>query len=94
MITDAILGFFGLIGDALIGLVGLIGVPDAEQAMGSLFTDLGVITQSMADMGTWIPWPVAGAVIIVLWIVFQAVITIRLLRVLISLITGGGGSAG
>uniref|UniRef100_UPI0037CA2613 hypothetical protein n=1 Tax=Ornithinimicrobium sufpigmenti TaxID=2508882 RepID=UPI0037CA2613 len=93
MITDFLISVGFAISDALLWLLGSLPIPGPESALGVFFTDLGTIFSGMASMGNWIPFDVAGPAIVVLYLAAVAMFSIRIMRSILSLVTGGGGSA-
>jgi hypothetical protein len=52
-----------------------------------------VVTGQAADLGAWVPWSLIGQLALFTVCVLGCAITIRCIRMVISHITGGGGSA-
>lgn len=91
MITVAIVEFFKTISLGMIGLVpASFGVPTF---MSSGFDAIFSIFNSATSLSVWVPIPfaLAGAAFRILVIVSGG--AVKLARMLISIVTGGGGSA-
>lgn len=90
MIAEAIIGLIA-------GLVGAIGsmFPTMESPafLTTLADKVAVVTDWMAPLGVWVPLGAAGNATQVVLAAAAAAIAIKLIRLVVSLFTGGGGSA-
>lgn len=90
MITQWLLGF---VFDLINFIIGLLpsGTPPAWVASASDYT--GVLWDSAAGLGAWIPWGL-GATVVGSWFSCLLVaIAVRIVRFVLSISTGGGGAA-
>lgn len=90
MIVEALIdlaaGLFGF-------LVDLIGTAQPPAFLTGLAGQLDSLVAAGASMGTWVPWSVLGTAIAAVVACFAVSFVIRVARMLISVFTGGGGSA-
>ena len=90
MITDAILGFFATLLD---GFESLFTIP-APPGWVSNPSAIGVVFEAIGSMGVWFP---TATVILIIGTAFAVRLIgmgIKIARMAISLMTGGGGQAG
>lgn len=90
MITDAILSFFT---DLLDAMFGWIEIPDVP-AWVSNPSAISVVFQFVGSMGIWFP---TATVVLIIGAIFAARLlglAIKSGRMVLSLLTGGGGHAG
>lgn len=90
MITGAILNMIDTIVGAVLGILPSVPVPSflssAADAVGTVFDDAN-------SMGVWFPTTLALSVLAVLIAVEGTAMTIKLARIVVSHLTGGGGGA-
>jgi hypothetical protein len=90
MATDAVLGwvasFVGWIG-------GLIQLPDPPNWIAGAPAAASAVAGYVADTGSWIPWTLMQAVILTWVTVLAAGLAIKVVRIVASFLTLGGGSA-
>lgn len=90
MVTDAIITFFGGVFEWLLGTMPEVQVPDwLNSTSGMVGTVFGYAT----SMGVWFPSGLALAVAGTLLTVWLVSLGIKIGRMVLSLFTGGGGSA-
>jgi hypothetical protein len=90
VITAAVMDMFALI------IGGLIDTLPVTQAPGWLADAGSYIPQVMgfaSSMGVWFPWDVLAVVLVAVFGVWVAAFGIKVVRIIISHVTGGGGSA-
>lgn len=91
MITEAIFNFFFGIVHALLSLLPTFTVPDwvtsANGAMSTIFGYAGL-------MGAWFPVTLVRNVVLAVLGVWLIGFTIKIVRIVLSFLTVGGGSAG
>lgn len=90
MITDAIITLLSYIADAL-----LSGLPPTETPawMSTASAYMPNVFRVGASMGVWFPWSLLGIVMGTVVVVWASAFGIKILRMVLSLFTGGGGSA-
>lgn len=91
MITDSILNLLGTLGRFFASLVP--SLPDPGPILGGITGNLSTLFGYAAGSGAWIPWDVGGACLLAVVAVFVSAFGIRLLRIVLSVFTGGGGGA-
>jgi hypothetical protein len=79
--------------DLMVWLAGLVDVPDPPGFVGDLAGYAQQVAAFTADTGVWIPWVLLGVVLAAYAVVVVAGAAIKLVRIVISLFTAGGGSA-
>ena len=67
--------------------------PTSGSTESGLTTGLGVVLGYAAGFGSWVPWAAIGPAILVVLGVLLAASVIRLVRIVASFLTLGGGSA-
>jgi hypothetical protein len=81
----------------LAGLLSFIGglfpTVDTSGFVGSVSGAIGSVTGAMAPLGNWIPFSAAAQACGLVLTAIAAALAIKLLRVILSLFTGGGGGA-
>jgi hypothetical protein len=73
-------------------VVSLIPVGDPPAWWGDLAGYLGTIWGYCDQLGAWIPWSLAGTVVGAILDCLLVAMGIRVVRILLSLFTGGGGA--
>jgi hypothetical protein len=90
MIVEAFLGL-------LFGLFSFVGdlMPEMEVPafVGSIAGLVGTITGAMAPLGMWIPFGAAGTATTAVLVAIGVAVAVKIVRIVLSLFTGGGGSA-
>lgn len=90
MITAKLLDFLGALVSFVTGLLPTMSTPGwLDTASGHLATVLGY----GAALGAWIPWQVAGIVFGSLMVALGVSFGIKVVRIVASFLTLGGGSA-
>lgn len=89
MITLAILRLLGWIFSALFALFPTIPVPSWLSIDGPV----GTVFQAAGSMGVWFPVQLVATVVGTLLVVWASGFVIKAARMVVSLFTGGGGSA-
>lgn len=88
---------FELVVNVLVGVVGgmfaLLGNLPAPGWLTGLVGQLDGLVSAGASMGVWVPWSVMGVVAGAVAACAAISLSVRLFRMLLSLFTGGGGSA-
>jgi hypothetical protein len=90
MITDAIMTFFGGIFTWLLGSMPQVQVPDWLNATSGM---VGTVFGYATSMGVWFPSGLAVTIAGTLLAVWLVSLGIKVARMVLSLFTGGGGSA-
>lgn len=91
MIAELVLRFGVFLVEKLLGVIPVIPVPGwVTSPSGAVAT----VFQAAGSMGVWFPGPLAITVIGAVLVVKVAGLGIRLARMILSLLTGGGGNAG
>lgn len=90
MITDAIMDFFAGLFDWLMGTLPEVQVPEWLNSTSAM---AGTVFGYANSMGVWFPSALALAVVGTLVTVWLVALGIKLARLVLSLFTGGGGSA-
>lgn len=67
--------------------------PEPAPVLGGVSSAWGTVVSSAASMGAWIPWSVVGAALAVVAAVLVTAGVIKLVRIVASFVTLGGGSA-
>lgn len=90
MIIEALISMLA----ALVSFIGSL-FPDIETPgwMTSIAGHVSTVTGLMAPLGNWVPFGAAGNAVALVLVAIGAAAAVRLIRVLVSLFTGGGGSA-
>jgi len=89
MITSWILD---LIADAWEALLGAIPVPSEDSWVSDISGSVSWVSTTLSGLGAWIPFPLLGAVLGTVAIVWGVAVGIRIGRMVLSLFTGGGGA--
>jgi hypothetical protein len=63
------------------------------EAQGAIATGLGTVFGYAAGFGAWVPWSAIGPAVLVVTAVFLVAGVIRLVRIVASFLSFGGGSA-
>lgn len=74
-------------------LFGLLGDLPAPGWLTDLSGQMSGLVATGASMGVWVPWSVLGAGMAAVGTCLVVSLTVRVVRIVISLFTGGGGSA-
>lgn len=90
MITDYLLQFIGTVSHALLGVLPVVAVPDWLTGLSGA---VGNVLQIAGSMGVWFPGGLALTVITACLALWLTGFGIKLARMVLSLFTGGGGSA-
>lgn len=90
MVTDAIITFFGTVFEWLLGTMPEIQVPEWLNSTSGM---VGTVFGYASSMGVWFPSGLAVAVAGTLLSVWLVSLGIKVARMVLSLFTGGGGSA-
>lgn len=67
------------------------GVPSWVTSLGS---DFGLVAGWASSVGVWVPWPVIFTVVAAVMACWGIGLAVKLVRIAISYVTLGGGSAG
>jgi hypothetical protein len=90
MVTDAVIGFFFNVINSVLGLLPTITVPDwLSSADGPIATVLGYA----GSMGAWFPSTLVLTVVTAVLATWAIGFVIKLVRIVASFFTLGGGSA-
>jgi hypothetical protein len=88
-----VLALFGVLAAILTFAVGLFpALPDVSAATSGIQTAIGTIMGYAASLGVWLPFSTAGAALTIILAVFGVACIIYVVRLVVSLFTGGGGS--
>lgn len=90
MITDYLLSWFG---SAVRWLGGLMSLPAVPSFLGDLAGYVATATSYVAATGSWIPWPLMVTVLGVWGVALLAGLAVKLVRIVASFLSLGGGSA-
>lgn len=90
MITAAVIDMCALIVASLIDALPVTQVPGWLADAGSYIPQ---VMGFAASMGVWFPWTVLGVVLSAVFGVWVASFGVKVVRIIISHVTGGGGSA-
>ena len=90
MITQAVINFFANIFASLLGLVPSFTLPAWYYTMMPFWASF---FETAEGFRVWIPFDAVKNVLAFSLVVFGVIIAIRVFRVMLSLFTGGGGSA-
>lgn len=90
MIFEAIVNLF-------VGLVSMIfdglGTKPAPGWLTNVAANLSEVVGFGASMGSWVPWSILGSCAAAVVSCAALSLVVRVVRILVSLFTGGGGSA-
>ena len=90
MITGAIAGWFG----AFVGwLGGLVSLPTPPAFFGTLQGYAVTAGGYVANTGVWMPWTVIATVLGAWVTALAAALIVKIVRIVASFLTAGGGSA-
>lgn len=90
MITDLIIRMFGAVAHAVMSALPTLPVPDwLSSADGAIATVFGVA----GSMGAWVPVTLLGTVLAAVLAAWAVGFSIKGARIVLSLLTLGGGSA-
>lgn len=90
MITGAIVSWFG----AFIGWLGsLLSLPTPPAFLGDLAGYVATAAGYVASTSVWMPWSVMVAVLAAWAVCLAAGFAVKLVRIVASFLTAGGGSA-
>lgn len=90
MITSAVIDVFVMILNELLDALPVTPVPAWLADAG---TYLPQVMAFASSMGVWFPWQVLGVVLSAVFGVWIASFGVKVARIIISHVTGGGGSA-
>lgn len=90
MITEALMTFLVLIVELITGLLPTTAAPSWMADGGGY---LATVFSAGAGLGAWLPWPLIGTVFAAVMSCLLAGLTIKLVRIVASFFTAGGGSA-
>lgn len=91
MVTDVLLGWLGALWSWLMGLFPVIDPPDWLAGTGDALT---TVTDHIGGMGRWLPFGLLGAVLGTFFLILAAGFVVKVVRIVASFFTAGGGSAG
>jgi len=89
MITGTILTMLAYIGSSLLGILPHISVPSWLADNGSV----AKVFQAAGSMGAWFPVALVTTILASLLVIWAASFAIKTVRIVVSVLTGGGGSA-
>lgn len=90
MITQAILSALIGLGTFVVGLFPTVAMP---AWVTTLATTIGDGVTQVSQLGHWLPLGALGNVAVFILTVWTAALLVRFLRMALSVMTGGGGSA-
>lgn len=90
MISEALIG---IIAGLVSAIGGMFPTMETPAFLAGLADKVAVVTGWMAPLGVWVPLNAASTATQVVLTAAAAAIAIKLLRLVVSLFTGGGGSA-
>jgi hypothetical protein len=86
-----------LIINIFVSLISFIGSLFPEMETPGWLSDLaglvGTVSSQMAGLGAWVPFGAAGTATLVVLSALAVALLVKLVRVCLSLLTGGGGGA-
>lgn len=91
MITEFFLWLLGSIAKLVLTL--FPAGPDPAPALGGATSGIGQIFGWAAGLGNWVPWSAIGPALGVVVLVLAAAGVVKLVRIVASFLTLGGGSA-
>lgn len=91
MITEAMLVLLGLFVRTVFGL--FPPLPDPAPILGNVTGGVGQVFAQAAALAYWVPFPATGAALAVVAAVAAVAFAIKLVRIVASFLTLGGGSA-
>ena len=68
-------------------------LPSPAPLLGGVGSGVGQVFAAVGSLAFWVPFPAAGAALLVVATVAGVVFGIKLVRIVASFLTGGGGSA-
>lgn len=74
-------------------LVDAMGTLDPPGFLTGLAGQMNGLVATGASMGNWVPWSTFGVAVSAVFACFAISFLVRITRILVSLFTGGGGSA-
>jgi hypothetical protein len=90
VITQAILS---ALLDVAAWVVGLFPSVDAPGWLSGLSGPLADVTDHMSGFAVWVPFTAAGNVLVFVMAMVGVALIVKLIRLIVSLFTGGGGGA-
>lgn len=90
MIFEAFVDLFFGLADLILSALGNL---EAPAWLVGLAGQMDQLVSAGASLGVWVPWPALAACIASVLACFAISFAVRIVRVLLSLVTGGGGSA-
>lgn len=91
MVTDLLLGWLGALWSWLMGLFPVITPPDWLTGINAALT---TVTSHIGGMGRWLPFGLLGGVLATFFAILAAGFVVKVVRIVASFFTAGGGSAG
>lgn len=85
-VIDVIAGFLSF-------LAGLFDLPEVPAVVANVPTYVASVGSYMTGTGAWVPWSVLTTMLGVVGASFLAALVIRVIRIVASHLTGGGGGA-
>lgn len=93
MITAFFIWLLGSVVKLVASLVALVPVPDPQPVVNSVGSGVASVFASAGALAYWVPFASAGAATLVVGAMALAAGSIKLVRIVASFLTLGGGSA-
>jgi len=90
MITDLFLKLLDSIITGVLGILPSFGVPSFITSAGGY---VSTVTSYAAQLGNWVPWPIAITGVLCVFAAIAVAWGIKVVRMIASFLTLGGGSA-
>lgn len=90
MVTEWIMSAFAAVVSTVLGWIVLPEVPAFIGEAPAFISEVGTY---LHGTGAWIPWGLLGSVVAAVVVAFGVMVTIKLVRIVASFLTLGGGSA-
>jgi hypothetical protein len=92
VIVAAIIGAVVALGVVFLGALPDVGEP-SDAGLSQIQTGIASVIAKAASLGVWLPFGAAGSALLVIMGVFAVTTLIHFARMVLSLLTGGGGNA-
>lgn len=93
MITDFFIWLLSSVVELVASLIDLIPVPNPDSVQNGVSSGVGVVFDAAGSLSFWVPFGATGAALLVVAGVAGAAFGIKVVRIIASFLTLGGGSA-
>lgn len=93
MIVEFFIWLLGSVVHLVADLIGLIPVPDPDPILDGINDSVATVFTSAGELAFWVPFSATGSALMVVAAVAAAAGAIKLIRIVASFLTLGGGSA-